>query len=364
MNARTRIDELFEGLFDKPVGRRQFLKTIGLGVGGLLGLSKIDPGDEAAVEAEAEAEGEGILTRGDALIKKLWNDLDLDNWKGPAATVNARQVIEAVYGQPSRLYGRGPRGAEWIVAAALRDDDTGHVFLGDYHAAIKKAAMRRFPSAFLDDGFWTSQGRFVDRGEALALARKNRQGNTAAHHRVGELDSISMLPAGTIPGTFLRGGSQGPAMEAVHGRPSGLYGQPEDSREWIVAAAIRNQATGDMYLGDDHQECTSAAGLTKETWPGWEDGFYTSRGNFLTRKEAFTLANQSDQYWSMGDDKNELDAFDVLETVHGSPSSLYGKPEGDAEWVIAAAIKDRATGDIYLGDYHSDCGVPDTCESS
>lgn len=87
-------------------------------------------------------------------------------------------IEEAVYGEPSLIYDQ-PRNSssEYVVAAAVKDPVTNDIYLGDYHdmaimRAVDKAGAR---AEHFDRGFYTNRERFVDRKEAMLIAKQGRQ---------------------------------------------------------------------------------------------------------------------------------------------------------------------------------------------
>ena len=99
----------------------------------------------------------------------------------------AQDIVEALIGAPSGNY-RHHDGQENIVAAAVKVRANDDVFLGDHHGdamdlayqnGYKSPVGRAFRYAYMPDpqfveGFWTDRGRFLDRKEALELARRNK----------------------------------------------------------------------------------------------------------------------------------------------------------------------------------------------
>lgn len=77
-----------------------------------------------------------------------------------------------VYGGPSGAYGVGTGVAtEWITAAAAMDPWDGTIWLADWHSACAAMATQLGRDRRkLQNGFWTNQGRFVERREGLSIA--------------------------------------------------------------------------------------------------------------------------------------------------------------------------------------------------
>jgi hypothetical protein len=87
-------------------------------------------------------------------------------------------IEEAVYGEPSLIYDQPKNSdSEYIVAAAVKDPVTNDIYLGDYHDmalinAVNNAGAR---GEHFDRGFFTNKDRFVDRKEAMQIAKQGRQ---------------------------------------------------------------------------------------------------------------------------------------------------------------------------------------------
>lgn len=63
----------------------------------------------------------------------------------------------------------------------------------------------------------------------------------------------------------------------------------------IVCAANRNPATGHLVLGVRHMDTLMQAGVPNKLRLYTEQGFVDNKGNFLSRKEAFIVANKAGQ---------------------------------------------------------------------
>ena len=120
----------------------------------------------------------------------------------------ARDLIEAVFGEPSNLFRAPEKGDEWLVAAAIRNDQ-GDIYLGDFHGTrhdaevmdkdwegcVQTALDAGMPLEDVEDekydcGFYTNRGRFVNRQEALDIIRTTRQNRRPIGKQPrGELDS-------------------------------------------------------------------------------------------------------------------------------------------------------------------------------
>ena len=91
----------------------------------------------------------------------------------------AIHLLEAVFGAASPDVYRRHGPGESIVSAAVRELATGDVYLGTCHADALVCSGRcsrlDFSSGDFEDGFYTSRGRFVDRAEAVRVARDARQ---------------------------------------------------------------------------------------------------------------------------------------------------------------------------------------------
>ncbi len=119
--------------------------------------------------------------------------------------MQARAIIETkVVGRPSAYYHARP--GEHMVAAALLDPAEDKVYLGDFHLVCRDAWIDAHPDTSLghsaivsiaydpnfseedlkrlpelrdapafQEGFWTSNGRFVTRTEAAKMTRRRKQ---------------------------------------------------------------------------------------------------------------------------------------------------------------------------------------------
>lgn len=67
----------------------------------------------------------------------------------------------------------------------------------------------------------------------------------------------------------------------------------------IVCAAVRNKSTGEVVCGARHGDCLNAVIRYKlDEKPGsetWECGFIDQKNRFITRKEAWTVADAAGQ---------------------------------------------------------------------
>jgi len=93
----------------------------------------------------------------------------------------ARRILEKLIGEPCASYG-GEEGIEHIVSAAMRDSVTGDIYLGEYHDKCRGLILSAGTAANVhsfEEGFYTSEDRFVSRREAVEVARRARQFHSA-----------------------------------------------------------------------------------------------------------------------------------------------------------------------------------------
>lgn len=77
----------------------------------------------------------------------------------------------------------------------------------------------------------------------------------------------------------------------------------------IVCAAIRNKRDGSLILGPRHFDATMRDAIKESkrmTWNNADQGFIDQHGKFLTREEAYMVANAAGQIISQvgGDSAN------------------------------------------------------------
>ena len=79
-------------------------------------------------------------------------------------------------------------------------------------------------------------------------------------------------------------------IEAVYGSPSGGLYKPAPG-EHVVAAALRDKVSGDVFLGDYHMQAQEEMTLEFPDWKDreWEDGFWTNLGRFVNRGAAVAM---------------------------------------------------------------------------
>lgn len=98
----------------------------------------------------------------------------------------------------------------------------------------------------------------------------------------------------------------------IYGEPSGNYVEPDapQGMERVVAAAVKDMATGDVWLDDAHEECFQSAAavllpdmdrddavimLKDGDGPAVDVGFWPSNGRFVSREDALEVAKKGRQ---------------------------------------------------------------------
>lgn len=239
-----------------------------------------------------------------------------------------------------------PRGTETIKSAAFRAPD-GKIYTGTTHwDALQRAGWDGavpmdkdgFPTEIDEsgEGFTTSHGRFVDRERAFEIAdvadQINRRGREAGYENLGSEDLKHN-------DDYL--GSPDPAA-----KPPKLFVDPKgklsDVPEKVGKAAIRLKS-GEVIEGWTHPDAVSraveAGKLPKnyyhETqWEkhGFDEGFTTSHRPFVSREEAYDVADRAEQL--RGGRRNDeyapeqikLDTIDLNDADFKVPPTASGKP--------------------------------------
>lgn len=74
--------------------------------------------------------------------------------------------------------------------------------------------------------------------------------------------------------------------------------------QWVVCAAMRNKTTGRIICGPRHwDQIMRSQKLETETYNGWDQGFINQFGEFLTREEAWVVAENNGQIKKLCYDK-------------------------------------------------------------
>ncbi len=167
-----------------------------------------------------------------------------------------------------------PKERESIKAAATRYGD--EIFTGAFHGDSYAAFLAAHPESEgvseqdlgLENGFLTSNGRFVSSQEALEIAWHSKQVAPDVMHRRSRLLSDDLI-------------------RKQH---------PVESKERIVSAAIKYK--DEIFMGKTHADAWvpltekyANAVITNER----TDGFVTSTGRFVNRKDALEIADDADQ---------------------------------------------------------------------
>ena len=96
-----------------------------------------------------------------------------------------QNIDEAIYGEPSALYNPdNKKTGEFVSAAAVKDLETGDIYMGSEHALAAKLMPNKEHN--FECGFMTNKNRFLSRQDAMELAKQRRQVSQAAQ---GKLDS-------------------------------------------------------------------------------------------------------------------------------------------------------------------------------
>jgi hypothetical protein len=155
--------------------------------------------------------------------------------------------------------------------------------------------------------------------------------------------------------------------EAVYGEPSILYTKPKDlNQEYIIAAALEDLDTEDIFLGDHHQGALENAQkhnpqkYDKDCWYDYfQLGFYTSKDRFVSRTEAYKIAQQNKQLHK-ADKYKELDSYYIKESFISELANIYDDLntsqmeiwqnrmfKASLYWALAGEYGDRKNKNVY-----------------
>jgi len=198
-----------------------------------------------------------------------------------------------------------------VVCHALKHPDPkiGFILASRYSGythlnviADKQAFMDDYQKEILEEGFLDNKGVFMTEEEALAVAI------TAGQHRTPtRLDKLYSLP---LPLNVINN----PIHQAEVNGPNAQWYRAH----YVLCAAIRHKETGNFICGIRHYDnvmrsvfpfTTEAVTNPVKTWYApevCEQGFLSSRGKFLTRKEALELAVKAGQVEA---DPNKTELF-------------------------------------------------------
>lgn len=187
---------------------------------------------------------------------------------------------------------------EKIVGAAystLKDPTTGEYFSGANHAAVRAAAKAAgLKEGFLESnsGFVTNRGRFVGRMEAAKIGTEQGQVKAVGPRNLSETFKPGELGTPEQRAAYRARLKQGLAIPGPYTPGAG----GETAPERIVSASIRHK--GREWDGGQHFEAFDNAaedGLSEDDLFEAEQGFRTSTGRFVDRKEAARIAEAARQ---------------------------------------------------------------------
>jgi hypothetical protein len=218
---------------------------------------------------------------------------------------------------------------EHIIAAAVKARD-GRVFVGQTHFFAVEASNGHIPKMGgpQDVGFVTNKGRFLGRQAAEeeldSLAPDSVRANLDAERQRGG----SGLDA-TDFGKFQQLRVQGE-----------LIAPRQDER--IVAAAVRSSDRR-VFRAATHGEAINEAEHVlgrQEAWPEESQGFVTSSGRFVSREEAYRIAEQMEESdpFSVSLDQSDAGSLDAG-SLRGGRMRM---PSGEAR-----LSPDREAGDLF-----------------
>lgn len=213
-----------------------------------------------------------------------------------------------------------PDAKEWIGPAAIRLEN-GKIFSGAAHWQAFAKALVKFPagspetSSGVQDGWLTNKGRFLNREDAMSLAKEAGQLDVRAYERSNrayerEEGSRIRLDDGELESyAFDASRRFMPAAPA------------EGAKDWVDSAAIR--VGGKVFTGHNHydayQKAEAAvsrgelpAGALAGITPSESDGYVSHLGNFLSRADSYKLAADAGQI----DPKEYLDYQKSIGAYH------------------------------------------------
>lgn len=191
---------------------------------------------------------------------------------------------------------------EYVTRAAVKMPD-GKIFKGTYHADARERAIAtgRYDNVeeiSYEDGFVTSKNRFVSREEAFDIAEVAKQvSEKETRERVDFLEASGpgMLEAVTFE-----------AARQFLPPPKGFKG------EYVTKAAVKlpnEKVFTGQFHADAIEKALRSAPFGEIKGEDMIDGFVTNKGRFVSREEAFDIAEAAKQISAKEYEKAELEEF-------------------------------------------------------